>query len=120
LISDELLDLARVLADWAAPASGATIYLYGSRVRGDHRPDSDVDVCLDFRPDPGKADVEWWTANNQDLFTEINKWLPGPIHVLPMPDPLRQKIIAAPVAHQDRNVRCVWLPPHRSAIHRPE
>ena len=29
----------------------ATLGLFGSRVRGDHRPDSDLDVLVEFRPD---------------------------------------------------------------------
>jgi predicted nucleotidyltransferase len=36
---------AGIPADWIEPAPGApAVYLFGSRVRGDHRPDSDVDV----------------------------------------------------------------------------
>ena len=40
--------IARLLADWASPAPGVTIYFFGSRVRGDHGPASDVDVCIQF------------------------------------------------------------------------
>jgi predicted nucleotidyltransferase len=42
-VNDEVKQLARTLADWAADKS-VTVFLFGSRVRGDHRPDSDVDV----------------------------------------------------------------------------
>ena len=36
----------------AVRALGATaLYIYGSRVRGDERPDSDLDVFVDFDPD---------------------------------------------------------------------
>ena len=32
-------------------AKGATgLYIYGSRARGDHRPDSDLDVLVDYEP----------------------------------------------------------------------
>ena len=40
--------LATVIAEWAEPVLGLRrVFLFGSRVRGDHRPDSDVDLCID-------------------------------------------------------------------------
>ena len=46
-MSSELRALAEVLADWIEPVLGVpALYLFGSRVRGDHRPDSDVDIRL--------------------------------------------------------------------------
>ena len=36
----------------ALEAEGATsLYLYGSRARGDHRDDSDIDILVDYNPD---------------------------------------------------------------------
>ena len=46
-VNDEVKQLARTLADWAADKS-VTVFLFGSRVRDDHRPDSDVDVFVQF------------------------------------------------------------------------
>jgi predicted nucleotidyltransferase len=43
-----LQELAARMADWAHTHSVFTIYLFGSRVRGDHRPDSDLDVIFDL------------------------------------------------------------------------
>ena len=63
----ELRDLAAVLADWTAAAPAATLYLFGSRVRGDYRPDSDVDVSVAWGQ-IGDADMDWWMQNNQELF----------------------------------------------------
>jgi predicted nucleotidyltransferase len=40
--------LAETLARWLEPAGGFVAYVFGSRVRGDHRPDSDVDVRIFF------------------------------------------------------------------------
>jgi predicted nucleotidyltransferase len=46
-MNSELHALAEILAKWIEPVPGIpAIYLFGSRVRGDHRQDSDVDVRL--------------------------------------------------------------------------
>jgi hypothetical protein len=96
---------------WAALAQGATLYLYGIRVRGDHRTDSDVDVCFDWHGPFGDTDLQWWAANNQEDFAAINAKLSCKLRILETNDPLKHEIVAAPVIHQDRNVRCVLLPP---------
>jgi predicted nucleotidyltransferase len=110
----ELEALARMLADWAAPAPAAVIYLYGSRVRGDHKITSDVDICVEF-PKPQTADVQWWTQNNQDDFKTISQRVGARIEVLERNSPIRSKVVGADVVYQDRNVRCVWLPPFPKA-----
>ncbi len=111
IVTPELSALAKELADWAAPAPAAVIYLYGSRVRGDHTESSDVDICVEF-PKAEHADVEWWTKNNQQDFTTISNQLGAKIEVLERNSPIRSKIVGALVVYQDRNVLCVWLPPH--------
>lgn len=108
---DELFALARILADWVAPAVSLTIYLYGSRVRGDHRPDSDVDVVIDIWNGSTPEDGAWWSSNNADDFVSINSRLPGRLEVLETDDPLRFAIMASPVVHRDRQVICVWKEP---------
>jgi len=108
-VTDELKRLALILADWAAPAPHTTIYLYGSRVRGDHRPNSDVDIHVHFGS-PAKDDVEWWQANNNEEFKTINARLPGRLEVLEQGDPLAFDIRLAKRVHVDRNVVCVWRP----------
>ena len=48
-VSAELAELARRVAPWAAPATGTIVYVYGSRVRGDHRMrEHRVDICVEF------------------------------------------------------------------------
>jgi hypothetical protein len=111
-VSDELKKLAHVLADWAAPAPGFTVYLFGSRVRDDHKPTSDVDVCFQWGDRSlTQADLDWWETNQREKFATIKAKLPGPLKVLERNDPWWQRIVTAETVYQDRNVRCVWLPP---------
>lgn len=108
----DLPRLAEILSDWS---SGTTfiIYLFGSRVRGDHRSDSDVDVLIPIPDSPTDFDVDWWGRHNRDFFAEIDARLPGKLHILENDEPLAPKIIEAaqnPI-YRDRNVICVWLDP---------
>jgi len=108
----DLPRLAATLADWS---TGTTfiIYLFGSRVRGDHRPDSDVDVVIPIPNLPTDFDMEWWARNNRDLFAAIDARLPGKLHILEKDEPLVTKILEAArnPTYRDRNVISVWLPP---------
>jgi predicted nucleotidyltransferase len=110
VVTSQLAALAKTLADWAVPAPAAVIYLYGSRVRGDHRAESDVDICVEF-PNPKTEDVQWWTHHNQDDFQQIGTQVGAKIQLLERNAPLRPDVLNGPIVHQDRNVRCVWLPP---------
>ena len=107
----ELEKLAATLADWSQHTS-AVIYLFGSRARGDHTPDSDVDVVIKF-PRVEDGDADWWLASNQEEFASINALLPGPLKILENDDPLSDKVVEAAKnpAYRDRNIICVWLPP---------
>jgi predicted nucleotidyltransferase len=113
---NDLIKLASILADWVSPAPSLTIYLYGSRVRGDHRPDSDVDVVIDLWNGSTTEDGAWWHANNADDFSAINARVRGRLEVLEIDDPLRFAIIASPVVHRDRQVVCVWKEPKPSHL----
>jgi predicted nucleotidyltransferase len=108
-VNDNLRQLAHTFADWAAGKS-VTVYLFGSRVRGDHRPDSDVDIFIQH----GKATREtavWWTVQNSEDFASLKAKLPGPLKILDNNAPIIPSIIKAEVVHQDQNVFCVLLPP---------
>jgi predicted nucleotidyltransferase len=96
--SPDLLALASILADWAADAPGAKLYLFGSRVRGDHRPDSDVDVSVQWLA-ISDADMDWWQTNNADLFAAIDVRLPGKLQILEENDPVTLMVRAASVVH---------------------
>jgi predicted nucleotidyltransferase len=77
----DLCVLASVLADWAADAPGVKLYLFGSRVRGDHHSKSDVDVSVEF-VSIGERERKWWSTNNDDLFATIDARLPGKLQIL--------------------------------------
>jgi predicted nucleotidyltransferase len=70
-----LMDL---LAEWAAGAP-VTVYLYGSRVRGDHRPDSDVDLYVEYVKGQEAAGDEWYNKQTEGDYSDLRKNLPGPI-----------------------------------------
>ncbi len=113
-ITEELKALAVTLADWSCPATSAIVYVFGSRVRGDHRLDSDVDISIGFS-DYSHEDVHWWTKINDDNFESINVRLPGRLEILEESDPITHRVRSAPVVYQYRNVRCVYLPPKEDA-----
>jgi predicted nucleotidyltransferase len=80
---DELRALAETIAKWCEPAIGLNeVYLFGSRVRGDHRPDSDVDLRIfmeDWRP--ASVALQWWMEQNDSDFEELKARLPGPLAI---------------------------------------
>lgn len=105
----DLEKLACILADWVEPAKGFDIYLFGSRVRGDHRTDSDVDVVIPIPRLPTPSDAAWWSEINEDNFKAINAELPGPLQILENSDPIADKVRSARVVYCDRQVTCVWM-----------
>ena len=109
-VNPELKALAKAFADWAASMQAGTFYLYGSRVRGDHRPDSDVDVHIVWGNVVQRSEAEAWTRANQENFAALRKMLPGRPEFLERNDPLGNTIVKAPVEYRDRNVVCVRMP----------
>lgn len=110
--NEDLKALARSFAEWANGHDCFQIYLFGSRVRGDHRPDSDVDIVVKWSQ-PSDEFTDWWTQQNADGFREIDDLLPGKLHIQRKTEPLWQQVVAAagmPV-FAEGNVFCVWLPP---------
>jgi predicted nucleotidyltransferase len=116
----ELKTLAEILAEWIKPAPGVpAIYLFGSRVRGDYRPDSDVDVRLYLREWKScEATMRWWTDQNASDFQALKARLPGPLAIHRETDDEAdaeiRKGMGAPVLVVDRVV-CVWTAPRPKA-----
>jgi predicted nucleotidyltransferase len=81
MVSDELRALAETVARWVDDVPGISkVYLFGSHVRGDYRPDSDVDLRL-FVEDMGTDNetIIWWVRQNESEFAELKAKLPGPL-----------------------------------------
>jgi predicted nucleotidyltransferase len=117
-MTDELHALAGIFEKWIEPAPDIpAIYLFGSRVRGDHRPDSDVDVRLyvhEWRLCHNS--ILWWQKQNATDFAELKARLPGPLAIHREPHDKADGSIRAgiknPVLVVGR-VICVQTPPLR-------
>ena len=68
----ELQALASIVTKWVDEVPGVpAVYLFGSRVRGDHRPDSDVDIRVYLRDwVTDSATAIWWLQQNQTDFSD--------------------------------------------------
>ena len=117
MASDDLVKLAATINEWLRGGPGfRKVYLFGSRVRGDHRPDSDVDLRIflteDYEGD--EATLQWWQQQNATDFAELKAALPGPLslHVdgFDAADAKIRKGAQSPV-HVDGRVICVWTDP---------
>jgi hypothetical protein len=116
-IPADLPPLARVVADWAATALAAEIYIFGSRVRGDHHSASDVDLYIHYLGQIDDGTLAWHARHQRTSYADLIPLLPGPLgengHSTLEPDDeeMVRKVLSAPVVYSDRNVRCVTLPP---------
>jgi predicted nucleotidyltransferase len=95
LIVPGLSELMDVLAEWAAGAP-VTVYVYGSRVRGDHRPDSDVDLYVEYVKGYEAAGDKWYNAQTEQNYSGLREKLPGPISKVMPPFGSRHPFIFNP------------------------
>jgi predicted nucleotidyltransferase len=114
-MNPDLHALAVVLNDWLEPAPTIpALFLFGSRVRGDHRPDSDVDVRIFINEwFPSETDVRWWTDQCATDFPALKARLPGKLEIHDRAENADYAILAGrkePVLTVGRVV-CVWTPP---------
>jgi len=117
----ELEALAEILAEWADPPPGVlNVYLFGSRVRGDHKPHSDVDVRVypeEWSHDVHPMTARWWQQQNEMDFAALRKRLPGRLHLGRckmdhghLVDQMIREARDSPVLVR-RKVSCLWTPP---------
>lgn len=114
---EERLTLISTLADWAdtIPAISSVI-LFGSRARGDHRADSDVDLRIEFDYGGSQEDFQGWLLADARGFADLKIRLPGPLSLHQDDDDvvilLIQEARAQPLLSM-RKVICVATPPKR-------
>jgi predicted nucleotidyltransferase len=68
---------AKIIADWSAPASDFTFYVFGSRIRGSHHSNRDVDLYCKLPSKPTHKSTSWWTKQNSENFNSLQQVLPG-------------------------------------------
>jgi predicted nucleotidyltransferase len=113
MVSDELKTLAETVARWVDDVPGISrVYLFGSRVRGDHRSDSDVDLRL-FVDDMGNDNETtiWWDRQNESEFAELKGHLPGPLGLHRDPEDFDGDIKRGNPVLIRRKVWCIATPP---------
>jgi predicted nucleotidyltransferase len=107
----ELQELMNILAEWAAGAP-ITIYVYGSRVRGDHRPDSDVDLYAEYIDGQKDAGDEWYEGQRAADYAELRKHLPWPFpQVMPPFGAPHPKLFPHCEVARKENVIALHTPP---------
>lgn len=111
-MTEELGQLLKVLADWSE-GRVFTIYVFGSRVRGDHHTESDVDLLVPVPNAISDEDLDWWCAQEEEGFKDLAAVLPGRPELLERNAHLAEVVLEAagqPFA-TERNVVAVFLPP---------
>jgi predicted nucleotidyltransferase len=70
---------ANVIADWAENLPLKRVYIFGSRVRGDAAPDSDIDVAIEFEFQADSEAMRNWIYQNDSGFAELKTALGVPL-----------------------------------------
>lgn len=75
--------MAAAVADWANDQPLVRkAYLYGSRVRGTHRLDSDLDVAVEIVPLPGDScSLATWIGESHRLEASVARIVPVVVHL---------------------------------------
>lgn len=74
----DLKSLANVIAQWADQRPAVEqVYIFGSHVRGDARPDSDLDLAIDFVQNLTTEATSDWTQHSQVVGEKLKAALGG-------------------------------------------
>jgi len=76
-------DIRRIVVDWAKTHSVVRkVWLFGSRVRGTERPDSDIDVAIEvLRRDGDSNEFTTFMFEKESLTTSLARLLPIAVHL---------------------------------------
>lgn len=92
--SQELINLVRVIADWAERwGVFEKVYVFGSRVRGDHRPDSDLDIVWVFGGPYPEGAVQRW--NDDTAVDDLETRTGLKVHFPRDDDEIERRVMAA-------------------------
>lgn len=77
------IEMIPMLREWAKRTSCVNVvHLFGSRVRGDFRPDSDLDIALEISPKEGDENAfTTWISEAAKWCAEIQKYTPVKIQL---------------------------------------
>lgn len=73
-----ICEISEALQNWAQNEPIVIkVYIFGSRLKGTHRPDSDLDIAVELRKLPGDEDVNaTWIGEAKRLKHSIAKFVP--------------------------------------------
>lgn len=89
---------------------GVKVVIFGSRARGDYRPDSDVDLRVTFTSEVTDETVAWWGKENESGFVALQSQLPGGLEICDGPPKLLFDLDTAEPVRVMSNVSAVVLP----------
>lgn len=70
------------IRDWAAHWPRiAAVYAYGSRVKGTHRPDSDVDIAIILSEGDGESAITIAMFEGQEMRASLEPLISAPLHL---------------------------------------
>jgi predicted nucleotidyltransferase len=77
-----LHNVGKSLEDWATrKAFVSRVWIFGSRVRGNHSSKSDLDVAIEYDPDGDEQPITRWVCEGPQWEKEIQLFIPYKLHL---------------------------------------